>query len=180
MIQGATKVGKVLILIYLLSSQDGFLWHFLVLLTKGSCLRWTILLQLNLAHLKVDHTFDYLKYMGGLNGQQIHEASYTNVNQFEEICSLALVPSKSLLYVAETLQGVAKGLQEHGHPPCSIIYTGSPQSEQQFHDKITPSLQKNVEPVTSSRGQTPFERSKNMEVIFVEDVAFMDQLCGDI
>jgi hypothetical protein len=69
--------------------------------------------------------------MGGLNGQHIHEASYTitNVNQFEEIRSMALVSSKSLVYVAETLQGVAKGLQEHGHSPCSIVYTDSPQSE---------------------------------------------------
>lgn len=66
--------------------------------------------------------------MGGINGQRIHEASYTNVNQFEELRSLALVPSKSLLYVTETLQKVAKGLEENGHPPCSLLYTDSPQS----------------------------------------------------
>lgn len=66
--------------------------------------------------------------MGGLHGQRIHEASYTNVNQFEELRSLALVPSKSLLYVTETLQKVAKGLEENGHPACSLLYTDSPQS----------------------------------------------------
>ena len=43
--------------------------------------------------------------MGGLNGQQIHEASYTNVNQFEEIRSISLVPSKSLSFVVDQLKG---------------------------------------------------------------------------
>lgn len=66
--------------------------------------------------------------MGGLNGEHIHEASYTNVNHFEEIRSLSLVPSKSLAFVVDQLKGVAAGLKEHGHPPCSLVYTDSPQS----------------------------------------------------
>jgi hypothetical protein len=52
--------------------------------------------------------------MGGLNGQRIHEASYTNVNQ-------------SLSFVVDQLKGVAKGLKENGHPPCSLLYTDNPQ-----------------------------------------------------
>jgi hypothetical protein len=66
--------------------------------------------------------------MSRLGGQCIHEASYTNVNEFEEIRSLALVPSKSTAYVADVLEGVRKGLQENGHQPCSLVYTDSPQS----------------------------------------------------
>ena len=64
--------------------------------------------------------------MGGLNGQRIHEASYTNVNQFEEIRSILLVPSKSLSFVVDQLKSVAKGLEENGHPPCSLLYTDNP------------------------------------------------------
>ena len=67
--------------------------------------------------------------MGGLKGQRIHEASYTNVNHFEEIRSLSMVPSKSLAFVVDQLKGVAKGLEENGHPACSLIYTDSPQSQ---------------------------------------------------
>lgn len=66
--------------------------------------------------------------MGGLNSERIHEASYTNVNHFEEIRSLSLVPSKSLAFVIDQLKGVAEGLKEHGHPPCGLVYTDSPQS----------------------------------------------------
>jgi hypothetical protein len=71
--------------------------------------------------------------MGGLNGERIHEASYTNVNHFEEIRSLSLVPSKSLAFVVDQLKGVAAGLKEHGHPPCSLVYTDSPQSIISYH-----------------------------------------------
>jgi len=86
--------------------------------------------------------------MGGLKGQRIHEASYTNVNHFEDIRSLSLVPSKSLAFVVDQLKGVVTGLKENGHPPCSLIYTDSPQTEQGFHETITPSLAHNVEHVT--------------------------------
>ncbi|KAF8240064.1 hypothetical protein L208DRAFT_1234648, partial [Tricholoma matsutake] len=81
----------------------------------------------------------YLKYMGGLKGQHIHEASYTNVNHFEEIQLLSMVPLKSLAFVVDQLKGVAKGLEENGHPACSLIYTDT-QSEQNFHEMTTPSL----------------------------------------
>ncbi len=65
--------------------------------------------------------------MGGLNGQQIHEALYTNVNQFEEIRSISLVLSKSLSFVVDQLKGVAKGLEENGHPPYGLLWTDNPQ-----------------------------------------------------
>ncbi|KAF5382845.1 hypothetical protein D9757_007324 [Collybiopsis confluens] len=87
---------------------------------------------------------------------------------------------KRLSKNAETLQGVVKGLQKNGHPPCSIVYTDSPQTEHQFHEKITPSLLKNVQHILPSQSSIPFKPSKDIKVFFVEDAAFMDQLCADI
>lgn len=65
--------------------------------------------------------------MGGLNGEKIHEASYTNVNQFEELRYLGMVPSKSLAYVVDGFKGIEKSLVANGHPPCSLVYTDSSQ-----------------------------------------------------
>ena len=78
----------------------------------------------------------YLKYMGGLNGQHIHEASYTNVNQFEEIRSLSMLPSKAICFVTELLRGVAQGLEEHNLPACSLVYTDNPQSMCSFITRL--------------------------------------------
>ncbi|KAF8223904.1 hypothetical protein L208DRAFT_1314804 [Tricholoma matsutake] len=109
--------------------------------------------------MKVDHTFNYLKYMGGLKGQHIHEASYTNVNHFKEIWSLSMVLSKSLVFVVDQLKGVVKGLEENGHPACSLSYTDSPQSEQRFHETITPSLTQDVEHITLFTDLPPFVKN---------------------
>jgi len=135
--------------------------------------------------------------MGGLKGQRIHEASYTNVNQFEEIRSLSLVPSKSLSFVVDQLKGVGRGLEENGHPPCSLIYTDSPQSmnlinilffnsntltaEQAFHEDITPSLKSDVEHVTLFTDLPLFQYpDDSVPTQFTDDTFLMDSLCDEI
>ncbi|KAJ3818006.1 hypothetical protein F5880DRAFT_1687260 [Lentinula raphanica] len=132
--------------------------------------------------MKVDHTFDYLKYMGGLNGERLHEASYTNVNHFEEIRSLGMVPSKSMAFVKDLLNGVRKGLEENGHPPCSLVYTDSPQTEQGFHEAVTPSLTQGVEHITIYTDLPRFVRdtSCGCETRFTDDTLVMEDLCADI
>ncbi|KAJ7889508.1 hypothetical protein B0H14DRAFT_3126972 [Mycena olivaceomarginata] len=60
---------------------------------------------------KADHTFDFLKHMGGMKGQRIFTAAYTVVNEFEE----------------DMLEGIQDGLRNSKNPPTEIIYTDSPQ-----------------------------------------------------
>jgi len=138
--------------------------------------------------------------MGGLNGQRIHEASYTNVNQFEEIRSISLVPSKSLSFVVDQLKGVAKSLEENGHPPCSLLYTDNPQgmnlhhqtvqvcllihiwyspAEQKFHETITPSLAQGVEHLTPWSNLPAFTL-QDVNTNCTSDPFTMDSICSDI
>lgn len=137
--------------------------------------------------------------MGGLNGQRIHEASYTNVNQFEEIRSISLVPSKSLSFVVDQLKGVAKSLEENGHPPCSLLYTDNPQgmylhrsnyrimfmmlsyplAEQKFHETITPSLAQGVEHLTLWSNLPVFVLPE-VKTIYTSDTFTMESICSDI
>lgn len=136
--------------------------------------------------------------MGGLNGERIHEASYTNVNQFEEIRGLGMVPSKSLSFVVDHLNGVQNGLKENGHPPCSLVYTDNPQSqlnflissdistdiclqgEQGFHEALTPSLTKDVEHVTLYTDLLLFKTPDTVQTHFTDDTVIMEGLCSDI
>ncbi|KAF9036007.1 hypothetical protein BDZ89DRAFT_1223268 [Hymenopellis radicata] len=55
---------------------------------------------------KADHTFDFLKYMGGLKGEKIWKAAYNLVNQWEEVRSESLTLTKSLSFVEDMLRGV--------------------------------------------------------------------------
>lgn len=135
--------------------------------------------------------------MGGLNGQRIHEASYTNVNQFEEIRSISLVPSKSLSFVVDQLKGIAKSLEENGHPQCSLLYTDNPHgvylypftsfprshsnisAEQKFHETITPSLSQGVEHLTLWSNLPAFAL-QDVNTECTSDPFTIESICSDI
>ncbi|CAK5273589.1 unnamed protein product [Mycena citricolor] len=57
------------------------------------------LLPLTIA--KADHTFDFLKHMGGVKGEWIFTAAYTILNEFEEVHAHSLTLTKSLSFVEE-------------------------------------------------------------------------------
>ncbi len=65
--------------------------------------------------------------MSGLKGEKIWKAAYNLVNQWEEVQSECLAPTKSLSYVEDSLQGVQVSLKGMGHPPTSFLYTDSSQ-----------------------------------------------------
>ncbi|KAJ7772000.1 hypothetical protein DFH07DRAFT_937710 [Mycena maculata] len=78
---------------------------------------------------KADHTFDFLKYMGGLKGERIFSAAYTVVNEFEEVRAHALTQTKSLAVVEDMFEGIQDGLKNSKNPPTQILYTDSPQGK---------------------------------------------------
>jgi hypothetical protein len=138
--------------------------------------------------------------MGGLGGRRLHEASYTGVNEFEQIRILSMVPSKSLSYVSETLERVAAGLKENGHPPCKLVYTDNPKgialsvccslqallnllsilAEQAFHERITPSLQDDVEHVTDWSDLPPVTCPNWLQPNYTQDSITIQEICSDI
>ncbi|KAG6835866.1 hypothetical protein H0H93_013810 [Arthromyces matolae] len=61
--------------------------------------------------------------MGRLSGEPSHEAIYTIVNEWEEAHGQALTLTKSLSYVSEMYEEIAKGLDVHGHSPTEVMYT---------------------------------------------------------
>jgi len=52
--------------------------------------------------------------------------------------------------------------------------------EQQFHERITPSLKQDVEHVNPWTDFPAFESLKDLDIKFTEDVTFMEQFCGEI
>ncbi|KAJ7215023.1 hypothetical protein GGX14DRAFT_696572 [Mycena pura] len=130
--------------------------------------------------LKADHTFDFLKYMGGLRGQKIHAAAHTMVNEFEEMRKHALVPSKALEYVEDAFIEVSEGLKEHGHPACSVYYSDSPQSELAFIENVVPSLAENVSHITPYSDLIPFTCDPSIVRVHSADTPEIDDLCAEL
>jgi hypothetical protein len=64
-----------------------------------------------------------VKHMACLAGQPIHPAFYTVVNEFEECQTQSLTLTKCLSFFKGAYEGIAKGLEAHGHPPTALMYT---------------------------------------------------------
>ncbi|KAF9052488.1 hypothetical protein BDZ89DRAFT_1032535 [Hymenopellis radicata] len=131
---------------------------------------------------KADHTFDVLKYMGGLNGEKIWKAEYNLVNQFEEVRAECLTLTKSLSFVREMFEKVQESLKALGHPPTMILYTDSPQSEQGFHEAITKSLAENVRHISTWTDLSQLQRTPttNVSFDFCSYSIVMDDLAAEI
>ncbi|KAJ7217246.1 hypothetical protein GGX14DRAFT_391054 [Mycena pura] len=130
--------------------------------------------------IKADHTFDVTKYMGGLRGEKIHTAAHTMNNEFEEIRKHALVPSKAYDFLEDSFTELDKGLKEHGHPPISVLYTDSPQTEYGFLEKLIPSLAENVSHITKWTDLPPFSCEPSVNKVFTSDTLKIEDLCADI
>ncbi|KAJ6470658.1 hypothetical protein C8R47DRAFT_1148854 [Mycena vitilis] len=129
---------------------------------------------------KADHTFDFLKYVGGLKGQPLFSCAYTWVNEHEEIRGHALAQSKSLEYSKDMAEGIGQGLKDSGNPPTQLFYTDSPQSERTFHEAINASLTKNVVPVTDWTDYPPFQVSSDIPAVSVSDSMDMEAAANEI
>ncbi|KAJ7686749.1 hypothetical protein B0H14DRAFT_3176815 [Mycena olivaceomarginata] len=113
---------------------------------------------------KADHTFDFLKHMGGMKGQRIFTAAYTVVNEFEE----------------DMLEGIQDGLRNSKNPPTEIIYTDSPQAERSFHESINSSLTRNVVPIHDWTDLPCFERSPETPTIIASDSIDIEEAASDL
>jgi hypothetical protein len=71
--------------------------------------------------------------MGGLKGEQIFNAAYTLLNNFEELRANSLTQTKSLEEVNDMFEGVQQGLKDSGNPPLQFLYTDSPQGKYQIY-----------------------------------------------
>jgi hypothetical protein len=67
--------------------------------------------------------------MYALNGKPGGSGLYSIVNEDGQVRAMALVQSKSHASISPLWQGVAQGLQEHGHPKTQLIYSDNASSE---------------------------------------------------
>ncbi|KAJ6489576.1 hypothetical protein C8R47DRAFT_1124811 [Mycena vitilis] len=130
--------------------------------------------------LKLDHTFDFLKYICGMKGEKIFTAAYTGINEFEEVRGHSLTSSKSLAFVQDLLERIQQSLRDSNHPPTQIIYTDSPQAERPFHESINQFLLQNVQPVTDWTDLPRFERTKNIPTALISDSLIIEEKANEI
>ncbi|KAJ6533866.1 hypothetical protein DFH09DRAFT_1325520 [Mycena vulgaris] len=65
---------------------------------------------------KADHTFDFLKHMGGIKGERVFTAAYTVLNEFEEYLRIASLLSMAAFAHPENTRLSASNVTPHGDP----------------------------------------------------------------
>jgi len=104
---------------------------------------------------------------------------YTIVNELEQCRAQALTLSKSLTFVEGCYKGVVAGLEAHGHKPTELLYSDNAQAEFAFHERTTPSLQRNVSHVViDPYAHLPsFKLPADCEIRYYEASDLIDAAC---
>ena len=83
-------------------------------------------------------------------GMKISEALHSVTNEWEEILSMVLVPSKHLLHTRAILEDISNAQNEYGHGPIELFYLDNAPQERSHYESCIPSLKTNVVPVSIS------------------------------
>ncbi|KAJ6557976.1 hypothetical protein B0H19DRAFT_1291330 [Mycena capillaripes] len=130
--------------------------------------------------MKLDHTFDFLKYIGGLKGENIFNAACTSINEHEEVQTHSLMATKSMSFFEDMFKDAQQGLKDAGHPPTSVVYTDSPQAECAFHESINQFLLQNVQPVTKWSDLPRFCRTVDVCATLSSDSFLIEEKASEI
>ncbi|KAJ7719793.1 hypothetical protein DFH07DRAFT_784561 [Mycena maculata] len=106
---------------------------------------------------KADHTFQFLKYIAGLKGEQIFNAAYNILNEFEECRGHSLTQTKSLLFVQDLWERIQEGFV-HGFATSSLTKNVVPVTEWTDLPLLTRSL---AAPVTIASNSMDIEAAAN-------------------
>jgi hypothetical protein len=99
--------------------------------------------------IKWDHSFKLVKYMTKLNGIATFAALFTLVNEFEQIRYQAFAPTKALNHLKAGLEEMVASLRAHGLAEPILGYTDDPACDIRTFLECIPSLNKDVQPVST-------------------------------
>jgi hypothetical protein len=85
--------------------------------------------------------------MGKQNGVPVFGALHTCTNEYNEIRSMILTPSKSHSQYMPALAAISQSLKMYGHPPVELVFTDNVRGDKAELEKVLPSLCKDVVPV---------------------------------
>ncbi|KAG6848519.1 hypothetical protein H0H93_016335 [Arthromyces matolae] len=98
--------------------------------------------------IQVDHSFKVIRHLGKVSGETVFAGGlHTSVNEFVEIRSMVLTPSKAHSQFMPALCGISKSLEMYGHKPIGAVMTDMPRIDKPELEKMLPSLLTDVVPV---------------------------------
>ena len=85
--------------------------------------------------------------MGKVNGVPVFTALHTVVNEYSEIRSMVMTPTKAHSQYMPAIREVSKSLATYGHEPIQLVFTDAPWIDKQVLEINVPSLLNDIVPV---------------------------------
>jgi hypothetical protein len=87
------------------------------------------------------------KHLGRLKGVPAFTALHTCVNEYGEIRSMILTPTKAHNQFMPALAAISESLQSYGHTPVEIVFTDNVRADKAELERVSPSLRVDIVPV---------------------------------
>ncbi|OBZ79508.1 hypothetical protein A0H81_01196 [Grifola frondosa] len=100
--------------------------------------------------LQVDHTFKIVDHIGKINGIRVFNALHTSINEYGEIRSMIMTPTKAHDQFMPALRAVSDSLKTYGHGPIELVYTDNVPGDKPELEHLLPSLLNDVISVPDS------------------------------
>ncbi|OBZ66476.1 hypothetical protein A0H81_13622 [Grifola frondosa] len=100
--------------------------------------------------LQVDHTFKIMDHIGKINGVRVFSALHTSINEYSEIRSMVMTPTKAHDQFMPALATISDSLKSYGHDPIELIFTDNVRGDKAELEHNIPSLLADVVSVPDS------------------------------
>ncbi|KAF8633831.1 hypothetical protein AX17_004351 [Amanita inopinata Kibby_2008] len=114
--------------------------------------------------LQIDHSFKVPKHIARLNGVPVYEALHTSINEYSEIRSMTLTPTKAHNQFMPALAAVSASLKTYGHDPVEGVMTDNPRGDKAALEAVLPSLRKDIVPVPDPKAGATLSLPNDMTI----------------
>ncbi|TFK55407.1 hypothetical protein OE88DRAFT_1804266 [Heliocybe sulcata] len=97
--------------------------------------------------LVVDHSHKVPKHLGKVNGVPVFTALHSCTNEYMEIRSMVLTPTKAHNQFMPALGAISRLLKMYGHDPVELAFTDNVRGDKAALEEVIPSLREGVTPV---------------------------------
>ncbi|EPQ50510.1 hypothetical protein GLOTRDRAFT_133880 [Gloeophyllum trabeum ATCC 11539] len=130
--------------------------------------------------LVIDHSHQVPKHLGKVNGVPVFTALHTCTNEFNEVRTMVMTPSKAHNEYMPALREATRSLEMYGHEPVQLVFTDNVRSDKAALEAIIPSLREGVTPVADLSTLAPLSVPPDWEVILLSSVYQINTRFNDI
>ena len=112
--------------------------------------------------------FQVPKHLGKVNGEEVFGALHTGINEYVEVRTMTLTPTKGHAQFMPALATIPHSLHDYGHEDVRLVFTDNVHADKNELERVFPSLLQNVKPVPLSTSMECLEVPTEWTITILE------------